>query len=121
MKEHLVIQPHQGAHSKPLIGSEGDSLIPQKRNPQWPGWVWCDHASGKSGWVPEAWLHFENGHAVLKEDYDATEQAVNPGETFYVDFFESGWAWGTTANGQEGWVPEYCLEDVWQKNSLGKF
>ncbi len=112
LKDYRIIQPHQASYNNPLIGREGDKLIPQKRNPQWPGWVWCDHASGKSGWVPESWLHFENGHSILQRDYDATERTVNPGDAFEVVCIESGWAWGTTANRQEGWIPAYCLEET---------
>lgn len=85
----------------------GQALRVGRRDDEWPGWVWCEDASGLGGWLPETAV--SDGRAL--EDFDARELTVSEGEAVEVLRRRAGWAWCRGAGG-EGWVPERCLRDV---------
>ena len=82
----------------------------QRRETEWPGWIWCTNDSGKSAWVPENWVEIEGDSCVMKRDYDSTELSVEAGEVLSVESEESGWAWATKEGRESGWVPLENLE-----------
>jgi hypothetical protein len=105
-----VVKEHQGISLSPLSGQKGERLGWERRESEWPGWLWCTHSSGRCGWVPESWLELADETAVLLRDYSATELSVAPGQVLFASLFESGWAWATNEDGEEGWVPLDNLE-----------
>lgn len=40
----------------------------QRRETDWPGWIWCTNDSGKSTWVPESWVQIDGDSCVLRRD-----------------------------------------------------
>ncbi len=109
----LVIQAWQTTFPDPLTLEAGETVQTGKRDSEWPGWIWCANAAGKSGWAPESYLDEINEHeqtARAKRNYNAVELEVKPGDHLAVEMAESGWCWATHENGQSGWVPLACLE-----------
>ena len=109
---YRVVKTFQAPQADPLVVSGGERLAFERRETEWPGWIWCVDESGKSGWVPEAWVCPEGETCVMRRDYDGTELSVADGEEFAVTLTESGWAWGTTSDGRKGWVPMAYLEKI---------
>ena len=102
---YRVTKPHQSPGPEPWIVRQGERLSFERRETEWPGWIWCTDVSGKSGWVPENWVDIEGDSCVMKRDYVATELSVDVGEVLTPEFEESGWAWATKEGGESGWVP----------------
>ena len=100
----------QTIYSDPVQVKAGEALAVEDRDSEWPGWVWCTHPDGRTGWVPLAWLDREGSRAVARRDYAATELAVEPGEELELLEYESGWHWARNAAGHLGWVPAANLE-----------
>lgn len=109
-----VIQAHRSAFTDPLIARQGDQLSFERRETEWPGWIWCTAPSGKSGWVPKSWTELGPGFCTLKRDYAATELSVEEGATVTVELVESDWAWATTETGESGWLPLSHLGGAYQ-------
>ena len=120
-----VVKAHQTAYAAPLAFRQGERLRFERRETEWPGWIWCTDSAGQSNWVPEDWVQIEGNSCVLQRDYVATELPVEEGEVVTVDLFESGWGWATRENGAQGWVPlenlsplPYTLSDAEQAKML---
>jgi hypothetical protein len=91
--EARVIQGYQSQYPDPIVLRIGDVLMTGRNDTQWPGWVWCTAASGKSGWVPEIYLEFCANRCCARVDYDACELTVETGERLKLMLLESGWYW----------------------------
>lgn len=100
-----VIKPHRPPDPDALTARKGERLSFERRESEWPGWIWCTSDSGKGAWVPENWVRMEGYSCVMKRDYNATELSVDVGEALPPEFDESGWAWVTKEGGESGWVP----------------
>lgn len=97
----------------PLVLSQGGQVNTHHSDDDFPGWIWCTQTGGKQGWVPESWLtSLSDTLAVAKQDYNAVELEVHPGDNFVLHQYESAWYWATRQDGQTGWVPADCLEIV---------
>ena len=55
---------------------------------------------------------------MLQQDYTARELSVSEGESITAQFFESGWAFGTKEDGEQGWVPLNHLAPTVQEPEL---
>jgi hypothetical protein len=88
----------------PLTLPKGERVRWERRESEWPGWIWCTTYSGEARWVPESWVGKEGEYCVLQRPYTATELSVEEGVTVTVLLVESGWAWATNESGQSGWV-----------------
>jgi len=44
-----VIKPHQPSDRDALTARKGERLSFERRETEWPGWIWCTKESGK-GW-----------------------------------------------------------------------
>lgn len=105
-----VTSAYQAAYPDPLVIKTGERLQIGDRATDWPGWLWCTNESGKSGWVPEAYIEQHNRRGLARRDYDATELSAEVGEELVVGFEESGWLWCTNQAGQSGWIPADHVE-----------
>jgi hypothetical protein len=122
-----VVQAHQTAYTAPLAFRQGERLRFERRETEWPGWIWCTDSNGQSAWVPERWVEIEGDACVLQRDYVATELPVQEGEIVTVERIESGWGWGIRESGEQGWVPlanlsplPYALSEADQIKMLRK-
>lgn len=107
---YKVIRSYQSPYADPLRLAHGDRVTILPRPSEWPGWLWCRDANGKTGWAPEAFLSRTDAEARLARDYDAVELSVEPGETIRPVLELAGWVWGTDDRGKTGWVPRDHLE-----------
>ncbi len=110
MQRFRAIADHDPAYPEPLMLRAGQRVRFERRETEWEGWLWCTSASGKTGWVPEAWLTLGDPSAVLQRDYCARELTVRRGTVVTGSLIESGWLWATTDAGVSGWVPLRVLE-----------
>lgn len=105
-----VIHPHVASYAVALILRPGDGVILLKRDPDWPGWVWCRAADGISAWVPESWLNITGERAAAKRAYTSAELTVQPGVEIEIITEEAGWLLVRRAGGETGWLPAACVE-----------
>jgi hypothetical protein len=109
MPTYRTIKPWQVNYHDPIRGAAGDRLALDQRDDEYPGWVWATAADGRAGWVPESWLRVEGDSGVLARDYTAAELPLSPGDVVIGELVLSGWVWGTSGNGEQGWAPLDCL------------
>ena len=107
--KRVVQTPHKASFDVALAFSAGDRLTVEDRETEWEGWLWCVGADGIGSWVPAAYIERDGAHGVASRDYDATELTVAAGDVLTAHYEEAGWAWCTTATGENGWVPAECL------------
>ncbi|MBM3324981.1 MAG: hypothetical protein FJY66_04870 [Calditrichaeota bacterium] len=112
LRKVRVITPHIVTNASPLKAKEDELLTCGRRDDEWPGWIWCTSADGKSGWVPESFLRIEGTRARMLRDYDATELTVSSGEILTVETEESGWLLCVNAAGQRGWISKRNVEEI---------
>lgn len=100
-----AIVAHRPSSADPIRLRQGEELAAMEREGEVPGWMWGTSRDGRSGWVPVAYLERRGETAVARQDYDAVELAVDPGDELIVTREESGWLWCTDRRGASGWVP----------------
>jgi phosphatidylinositol alpha-1,6-mannosyltransferase len=104
--EALVVRPHSRPYAEPIRATSGEVVVPDfEKRTSVAGWVWCTGHDGRSGWVPERWLHRVDKGWRIERDYDAAELTLAPGERLLVTLEESGFFWSLKPNGESGWVP----------------
>lgn len=109
---YRVTKEHKPDDHEPLVFRKGERLEYERRPTEWKGWVWCVSRTGRSGWVPEAWLSLKEDRCVALRDYESTELSVAVGEEVFADRDVSGWVWARNERGGAGWVPTACLNKV---------
>lgn len=87
-----VIKDHTGESSPLLIVKEGQSILGEKKETEWEGWLWCHDSAGVHGWVPEAYIEpsDETGRYSLRQDYTSKELSVTKGDELIAMLEESG-------------------------------
>jgi len=101
----IVTSNYESAYPDPIKLETGEMVKTEKKETEWPGWIWCISQAGKVGWVPANYLILENGLYRVNRDYNAGELTVSIGERLQVLDSEAGWIWCEKANGLRGWVP----------------
>jgi hypothetical protein len=107
-----VIKAYTRSSENPMIARSGALLTPIRRDPDWPGWVFCVDENGVEAWVPEEWLITEKQQTRLIKDYNSIELTLQLGEHLVLHAEESGWYWASRANGETGWVPANCVDII---------
>ncbi|NTV35589.1 MAG: hypothetical protein HGA53_01415 [Anaerolineaceae bacterium] len=117
-RQAVVIKAWHVHYPDPLVLQRGEQVTTHQRDDEFLGWIFCEQTGGKQGWVPESWLTLlDGGLAVVKQDYNAVELELHPGEKCTLHQLESGWYWATHQNGQTGWAPADCLELFKEKDN----
>jgi hypothetical protein len=136
-KRALVIRDYTAVYANPLEALAGTRLELGRRDDEYPGWVWCiapdgraadghaadghaadghavdGHAAdGRAGWTPLAWLDQAGATAILRRNYTARELTIQQGQAVILLELESGWWWAQTEDGQTGWLPANCLQEL---------
>jgi Variant SH3 domain len=117
-----LTRDHRAPPRDPLVLRRGDEVQVRPRDDpealaavaEWPAFAWV-LANGRCGWVPSRFLQLAaDGAGVALRDYDTTELNANTGERLEVmeNDAESGWLWGRSEDGREGWVPWNSVEPV---------
>ncbi len=107
-----VSADYAAQYPDPLVVRQGDVLALGERGSEWPGWVWCTAASGKSGWVPAGFIERRGESGRMRRDYSARELDVRAGELLTLHELEAGWYWVATQAGETGWVPARNVEMI---------
>ena len=105
-----VIQSYAKTYPDPIRGKFGDKLEIGEPDPDNPDWIWCVGPELRWGWVHHSVI--DRDLQCLTEDYDARELDVEAGELVTVEKTLSSWAWCINDNGEAGWVPVSCLEEI---------
>ncbi len=109
-KKAVAVRPYQPKQETPLAAKAGDILRPLRREAEWPGWIRCADEKGVEAWVPERWLRYTGGKAVLIKDYNSSELVLQAGQPLTVLAEESGWVLAALPGGDIGWAPADCVE-----------
>ena len=116
-----VVADYQAPFPDPIRANQDDMVvIDMEKQTNIPGWVWCTHETGRSGWVPKAYVYIHGTHGKMVCDYDAIELTVNIGNILTVHKEESDFYWVTDQNGQQGWVPVSYVKPYQSKEILSK-
>jgi len=102
---HTVTKAYTSAYPDPITAKRGDRLVFERRESEWPGWIWCIASGGAAGWIPESWVVIDGDDCVMQRDYTAVELTVAQGDVVTVVRKEAGWAWARNESGEEGWLP----------------
>lgn len=101
-----VIRAYVCAYPEPIVFDAGELLTVERRDAQFPGWLWVRRANGHGGWAPQQILSLLHGDQVLAmQAYEATELSTQCGEILQVVKEIDGWCWARNSMGQCGWVP----------------
>ncbi|HEY6581114.1 MAG TPA: SH3 domain-containing protein [Rubrobacter sp.] len=106
---YKVVADYRAAYPDPIVMKAGERLRVGVRDEDNDAWVWCTESSGKSGWVPVAYVRLDGEAGTALRDYSAVELSVRTGETLDVLEEEAGWVLAGDSRGRSGWVP---LENV---------
>jgi hypothetical protein len=119
-KKAVAIRAYNPTQETVLTARAGDILHPLRRDAQWPGWVWCADERGVEAWVPERWLRYTGGKAVLIKDYSSSELALQVGQPLTVLAEESAWVLVALPGGDIGWAPADCIQAVQESEQANR-
>ena len=105
---YRAVKSYESPYEDGVEFGKGERLRYERRESDWPGWLWCTSPAGSEAWVPESWVTLDGETCVLVRDYAARELSLKRGDVVRTRLEESGWVWA--ACGREGWVPLACLE-----------
>jgi len=107
-----LMEDYAAPYSDAPVFNAGDIVACGKTDPEWPGWIWCVSADGRSAWVPVRIIERTDNSPAgrILESYEATGLTAKAGETLVIMAIESGWALAENVPGRRGWIPESCLE-----------
>jgi hypothetical protein len=97
------------AHTDPIAFRAGDVITIGSRDTEWPEFIWCTNAAGKSGWVADTVFERHGRVGIASHDYSAVELGVSAGEVVTIAEEFGGWSWCTNEQGDSGWVPDTHL------------
>ena len=109
---YRVIEAWRRSYDPALAVAAGQRLTVERRDTEWPGWLWCLDDTGLGGWLPEEVLEVGAGTARVGEDFDTAELTVVPGEIVVAQTVREGWIWCRADSGAEGWVPLKVLQPL---------
>jgi hypothetical protein len=108
--KYVAVRNHNPEATSVLHVFNGDELNYERRKTIYPGWIWCTDRNGVQAWVPEAFVTIEGNRCYMMRDYISREMVIEVGDIVDVTEIESGWAWVSNKEGENGWTPMECLE-----------
>lgn len=109
-RSRRVVEAHASQYPDPIAVSPGDRVDVERRDTEWPAFLWCTSADDKQGWVSERILRIDGGRAVVQRAPSVIELAVQPGGIGSGIAEEGGWFWCEREGGDRGWIPTSCVE-----------
>lgn len=99
-----VQKAYRAVYPDPITLRAGDELTVERRDDEYPTFLWCTATrTGKSGWVPDAYLDLSRVLPTALCDYDAAELSVEVGDELVVLDELGGWVWCRRTTGELGW------------------
>jgi uncharacterized protein YcsI (UPF0317 family) len=112
-RQSRVTSSYTATYPDPIVMRAGDPLTVGAFDVDWPAFVWCIAADGRSGWVPDRMIaRGEGDQGTALADYSAAELTIAADEIVTIEAEEGGWMWVTDREGRSGWVPEGHLGPV---------
>ncbi|MGH3145544.1 MAG: SH3 domain-containing protein [Rubrobacter sp.] len=108
-RSYRVLTDYRAAYPDPIVMKAGERLRVGEADEDNDAWVWCTGSSGKSGWVPVAYVRRDGDVGTALRDYSARELSVRTGDALDALDEEAGWVLARDPRGHLGWVP---LENV---------
>jgi hypothetical protein len=105
MKRRAVHYPHRPPPYPHLMLNAGERVRVERRDEEWPEFLWCVSSDAVGGWVHESFLRIDGLVGILIRPYDSVELSVDPGDQVQVLDEKGGWCWSRSPDGAEGWVP----------------
>jgi len=107
-----VKQGHVPPEGEEIHVYPGDPLRIGEESGEYPGWLRCTTAAGRSSWIPDAYVRWRGPDGTVLTEYDSRELSARAGEFVALLREIAGWAWARTDDGREGWIPLEALEPV---------
>lgn len=101
-----VTTPHTPPLTKTILFAKGDRVIIEKRDTEWPAFLWCINDDGEGAWIPENYLDRDDEVGILNIAYSSVELKADKGEQLTIIKSEGGWNWCRNAKGKLGWIPD---------------
>ena len=79
----------------------GDPLRIGEESPEYPGWLRCTTAAGRSCWIPEAYVRWRGSRGTVLTEYDSRELSARAGDVVALLREIAGWVWVRTPDGRE--------------------
>jgi SH3-like domain-containing protein len=108
--EVIVGEAYAAQYADPIAFRQGDVVQVQRRDIEFPEWLWCRGPDDKEGWVHRSFLSEGDGCATAICDYSAKELTVSAGDQGRMLKLLNGWAFLELAGDRTGRVPERILE-----------
>lgn len=113
---YRAVKSYDEAPDSPIRLSSGETVsVVEESDPagDWPNWILC-RCQCKEGWVPKQIIDVSGDAGIVRENYDATEFNLAPGDVIVAEKELNGWVWGTKQIEPDryGWAPLNCLERV---------
>lgn len=112
----LAIVDRAPTYPDPIRLRPGDAVLVQRRDEDWPEFLWCVAVDGREGWVPQRVLEaseLDASTARARAAYDARELAIAAGDVLALEGEAGGWWWARHADGGDdaraGWVRDEDL------------
>ena len=100
-----VRKAHKASFNYSVVFRKGDKIQVGRKDPEMPGWYWCEDKDGVWSWIPEEYLELDGAKGMVTHDYDTTELTVKAGDTLEYVTEVKFWTLCRTHDGREGWVP----------------
>lgn len=106
----VVITPHMPPSYAPVVFAKGDRVIIEKRDTDWPEFLWCIDEEGAAAWIPENYLDRDDDVGILNTAYSSVELKADKGEQLSIIKSEAGWHWCRNSKGKLGWIPDRTVK-----------
>lgn len=111
MASYVANADYEERDRDPIRLKAGDEVTVGPADRAWPGWVWAENSSGRTGYVPEEILEpLGEGRFSAIEAFDPTVLSVKRGEALESLKQIHGWHWCRAGEDREGWLPGYLLK-----------
>jgi hypothetical protein len=105
-----VVRDYRTQYADPVRFARGETVVVDRRDTEWPEFLWATDPDGRSGWVHERYLDADHGIARAVRDYDARELDATRGERVRLVEEAGGWWWCENQQGAQGWLPARDLD-----------
>jgi len=105
-KTCIVTNAHTPPFYAPVVFAKGDRVIIDKRDTEWPEFLWCINEDGEGAWIPENYLDRDDDVGILNTLYSSIELKADKGERLSIIKSAAGWHWCRNSLGKLGWIPD---------------
>jgi len=113
-----VTQAYQSEFAIAPKATPGSRVHFERLDPKNPAWFFGRDPAGVCGYFPVAWFELDGASARAMRSYDATELTV-PANSFVKVIERYGqWVLAIDESGTQGWLPEECIMEKRQPDSL---